>query len=61
MLLEEYGDHIKTDKHLVLLYWQKIDNVEMSKESLSTVDFLDKATPESDIISTKNLLDTIEK
>lgn len=58
-ILEEYGEHIKNDKQLVLLFWQQIDGVEMDKESISTVDFL-TATSESDIIATKNLLDVMK-
>lgn len=56
-MLEKYGDYIKSDKHLVLLYWQQIDGVEMDKQSISTTDFLNMATSESDIIATKSLLD----
>lgn len=56
-IINQYEDYIKNDKQLVLLYWQKIDGVEMDKKSISTTDFLNKATKESDILSARLMLE----
>lgn len=58
-IMDSYAEHIKNDKQLVLLYWQFIDGVEMDKEIISTVDFLKKSTRESDIISTKLMIEAV--
>ncbi len=61
-LLDNYGEHIKSDRHLILLYWQLIDNVEMDKETISTVDFLNKkATNPTYIIDAKEMLNIMIK
>ena len=59
-ILEQYGKHIKNDKQLILLYWQKIDNVEMDKETISTKDFMNKATNSVDIVNAKCMLELME-
>lgn len=56
-LMEAYGSHIKTDKQLLLMYWQRVDRVELSKETISTTDFINKATCPSDILSAKVMLE----
>lgn len=59
-ILSNYGEHIHNDKQLVLLYWKIIDGVDMDKTSISTKDYLNKATPEKYILNTKMLLESIE-
>lgn len=56
-IYSEYKNYIKNDRQLLLLYWQQIDGVEMDKTSISTADFLNKATRESDILSAKIMLE----
>lgn len=48
-ILDNYGNKIKTERQVVLLYWKIFDKVEMNKENISTPDFLNKATNMSDI------------
>lgn len=60
-ILDRYGHHIKNNKQLILLYWQRIDGVEMDKRSISTTDFLSKATNPEDIINAMTLIEIIEK
>jgi hypothetical protein len=55
-ILEQYGKHIKNDRQLILLYWQKIDNVEMDKETISTKDFMSRASNPVDIVNAKVML-----
>jgi len=56
-LIRVFGDKIKTDNHLLLLYWLHVDEVEMDKETISTKDFLQNATNPADIINAKIMLD----
>ena len=60
-ILDKYSKHIRTDKQLLLLYWQQIDGVEMDKQAISTPDFLHKATNANDILSAKLMLDILER
>lgn len=60
-LLDNYGEHINNDKKLILLYWQLIDNVEMDKETISTVDYLNLATNPTYIIDAKEMLNIMAK
>lgn len=57
-ILSKYRNRIRNEKQLVLLYWQLIDGVEMDKQVISTPCFLEKATPYSDIINTKILIES---
>lgn len=59
-LLEAYGSHIETDKQLVLMYWQRVDKVEMDKQTISTLDFINKATCSSDILGAKIMLECMK-
>lgn len=60
-LLNEYGSSIKSDKHLLLLYFQKIDHVKMDKESISTKEFLEKASDIGDILRAKMWIEVTEE
>ena len=53
MLYEKYGDKIKSDQHLVLLYWREYDSVSMDKTSVNTVDILNRATSPMKILQSK--------
>ncbi|MNF96126.1 hypothetical protein D3C84_789050 [compost metagenome] len=56
-LINEFGDKVNTDKKLVLLYWQRIDEIKMDKDNISTSDWLLRSTPANQIIDAKCLLD----
>ncbi|PAV30328.1 hypothetical protein CIL05_07610 [Virgibacillus profundi] len=60
-ILDNYGEHITNDKQLILMYWKIIDEVEISKTFISTVDFLNLSTNVADILSGKILLEIMEK
>lgn len=60
-ILDNYGEHIKNDKQLILMFWKVIDKVEMDKESISTVDFIKHSTDVTEILSSKILLEIMEK
>lgn len=61
VLLKHFGKHVKNDRRLVLLYWQRIDKLNITKENISTQDFLHKATNPTDIVNAKMMLDCIKK
>lgn len=50
-LYDTYGNKIKSEKHLILVYMQKIDGCRVDKENLNTVDFINSPTDISDILS----------
>ncbi|PAD70570.1 hypothetical protein CHH83_01845 [Bacillus sp. 7586-K] len=56
-LLENYGDKVNTDKKLILLYWQLVDEIQMDKINISTKDFILKATMPNEILDAKCLID----
>ncbi len=58
-IIKHFGDRIKSDMHLILVYWQRIDQVNMDKKSISTEDFLNKATNPTDIVSAKVMLECV--
>lgn len=60
-VLDTFGKYIKNDWQLILLYWQRIDKVEMDKHSISTRSLLEKATNPADIISTKKLIEVMKE
>ncbi|MGG3890223.1 hypothetical protein [Metabacillus fastidiosus] len=56
-LLDKYKSKLNDDeKKLVLLYWQQFDGVEMDKQSISTTDFLNKATSSTDIVNAAEMI-----
>jgi hypothetical protein len=52
-LLTKYPIVRQNDKKLIMLYWKFFDGVKMDKTSISSEDFLYKATPPEKIIQTK--------
>lgn len=58
-ILNTYGNKIKLDKHLILIYWQ-LEGVEMNKETISTPDFLNKASNPEQIINARRMLECME-
>lgn len=59
-LYEKYGDKIKSDAHLVLLYMKDIDGVEVDKDKINTSDFITKATSPMRIIQAKNAYEILK-
>jgi hypothetical protein len=43
-LLEKYNNVIDNEKKLVLLYWKHIDKLNVTKDSIPTQEFLNRAT-----------------
>jgi len=39
-LYEQFGERIKTNRHLLLIYWGQIDGVRMNGKGMSVSDFL---------------------
>lgn len=60
-IYDRFGDRIKNDQHLLVLYWKYIDGVSINKDSISVNDFINKATSAKDIMNTKLLIDTISE
>jgi len=62
-LYEDYGGHIKTNRHLLLLYWKIFDNVRLDGSKMSVSDFLenDNITDPRHIIEGKVMLDLLNK
>ncbi|PHA03046.1 hypothetical protein COE51_01505 [Bacillus pseudomycoides] len=58
-LLNKLGD--LTDKQLLLVFWQQIDNVKMDKEAISTKDFLQLATNPSVILDARKLVEIMRE
>lgn len=58
LLLDKLGE--LSDKKLLLVYWQQIDNVKMDKEVISTKDFLSKATDAELILNSRKMLDIMK-
>ena len=52
-LYETYGERIKSDQHLILLYWKEVDGLNITKESVPTQEIL-RATSPIRIIQAKN-------
>ncbi len=60
-IIEKYGSKLESGNHLLILYWKLFDKIEISKESISTQQFIKSATSPADIISSRYLLESIEK
>jgi hypothetical protein len=59
-LYHTYGKkNISTDKRLLMLYWRDYDDCDITKEHISTKDFLNKATDPVTIICGKAMLGAI--
>jgi len=54
-------DKIKSDKHLLLMYWRDIDGVEVGKKSISTQDFINKSTCPRAILQAKLMWEILEE
>lgn len=54
-LHEKYSDKIKSDRHLLLLYWRDVDGVCITKDSIPTSEFLTKATFPTKIMQVNQL------
>jgi hypothetical protein len=59
-LLDAYGHVIQNDKQLLLLYWQKIDGINITKESIPTKEFIEKATMPNVILDAKMMIEIRE-
>jgi len=57
-LLDRLGE--LSDKRLLLVYWMYIDNVKMDKETISTKDWLSKATDAESILNARTMLDIMK-
>jgi hypothetical protein len=44
LLLDKYKNVIDNEKKLVLLYWKHIDKLNVTKDSIPTQEFLNRAT-----------------
>ncbi len=62
-LIAEHGERIKTNRHLLLLYWKIYDNVKLDGSVMSVSDFLenDNITDPRHIIEGKMMLDLLNK
>jgi hypothetical protein len=60
-LLAEKGSIIKTNKHLLLHYWLKFDEMRVDSRYMSTQDFIHKCTSPTDILNAKLFLDSIRE
>ncbi len=62
-LYEQFGERIKTNRHLLLMYWNQIDGVRSNDNVMSVSDFLenDNITDPRHIIEGKVMLDLLNK
>jgi len=62
-LYKQFGERIKTNRHLLLIYWGQIDRVRMNGKGMSVSDFLenDNITDPRHIIEGKVMLDLLNK
>jgi hypothetical protein len=60
-LLVNYGEQIKTNRHLLLMYWKTYDNCRIDSRYISTQDFIHKCTSPTDILNAKLFLDSIRE
>jgi len=62
-LYEQYGKRIKTNRHLLILYWKIYDKAKLNADVMSVSDFLenDNITDPRHIIEGKVMLDLLNK
>ncbi|MBM7598221.1 hypothetical protein JOC34_000578 [Virgibacillus halotolerans] len=51
--MDKMGDKVKSDKHLLVLYYKFVDKIDIDKDNMSTKQFLSDATSPIDIINAK--------
>lgn len=61
LLHEKYGDKIKSECHLILLYMKDIDGVSVDKTAIDTSDFLTKSTCISKILQNYSMYKILEE
>ncbi|WP_079709777.1 hypothetical protein [Paraliobacillus ryukyuensis] len=60
-LFEKYGDSLKTDKHLILMYLKTYEGLRFDSKYISTQDFINSKTDIDEIISAKIMYEIQEE
>ncbi|MCA1021512.1 hypothetical protein [Halobacillus litoralis] len=59
--MDRMGSKVRSDKHIVLLYYKFVDKIDVDKNTMDTKQFLNDATCPVEIINAKHMYEIIKQ